>query len=537
MSEAEAPPIRIRLDLTDFVSEPSRYRWMHLPVDHFSTVADLAGRLREEYPCGDGPITLYLEEPFCLPSWESIRVLRDGDIVKVKLQRTRKKKRRAPEENGPASTKEKRRRRREPSSAKDDDKLVPPALNGASSDAHPKPQALAGRVNGTSLCKEPSSSSSSSTSSSSSSHGEEKVAKNTTDLQSSESGRGRSQPCAGKGKSETSTPKVEAEKKSSSSSPSSSSPTGEKGITVSAATPAAEGQGKRRRKRKRKRRPKNRNLLKSDQTLDVGGSAGGQSVQVALAPATTGGSITAVSDSKRPACPARLEASSAHFSCEDVLLSQESNPPPSQDKGKNKNNNKKKSQVGKHEPQARGPVAKLTTSSKEEVGAESPSPSVKPTSPPPLSSLRGANKAATSGEEDFSKLLGLAKSSSTVVGRRKEAAVAATTTTTTTTTGSSRRQPQDYELLPPLEAMPKLGERIAFKALEILEDYTPGLSGYKEAEVVEVEGASVTLWVKEAQRKEGKFELLGDNDGAEDTLSFVKTYSWSELVMPKLIRE
>ncbi len=84
--------------------------------------------------------------------------------------------------------------------------------------------------------------------------------------------------------------------------------------------------------------------------------------------------------------------------------------------------------------------------------------------------------------------------------------------------------------------LPRLGERIAFRALEILEDYSPGLSAYKEAEVVESEGASITLWVKDVPRRlEGKFEVLGDVEDEGEMHNFVKTYSWSELVRPKLI--
>ncbi|NXU71236.1 COIL protein, partial [Oreotrochilus melanogaster] len=86
---------------------------------------------------------------------------------------------------------------------------------------------------------------------------------------------------------------------------------------------------------------------------------------------------------------------------------------------------------------------------------------------------------------------------------------------------------RDYSLLPLLAAPPQVGERIAFKRLELTENYSPEVSDYK------------VLFAKEP----GKFDLVYQSaDGAELIEYAVPqdtkiTESWDALIEPRLIVE
>ncbi|XP_075759953.1 coilin isoform X2 [Pelodiscus sinensis] len=107
---------------------------------------------------------------------------------------------------------------------------------------------------------------------------------------------------------------------------------------------------------------------------------------------------------------------------------------------------------------------------------------------------------------------------------------------------------RDYSVLPLLAAPPQLGEKIAFKLLELTENYTPEVSDYKEGKIiswnaenkqVELEILSSSAVVKEP----GKFDLVYQSaDGAEVIEYAVsqdtkRTESWDALIEPRLIIE
>ncbi|NWW96297.1 COIL protein, partial [Rhynochetos jubatus] len=88
---------------------------------------------------------------------------------------------------------------------------------------------------------------------------------------------------------------------------------------------------------------------------------------------------------------------------------------------------------------------------------------------------------------------------------------------------------RDYSVLPLLAAPPQVGERIAFKHLELTENYSPEVSDYK-----------VPLFFA---KEPGKFDLVYQSaDGAELIEYAVPqdtkiTESWDALIEPRLIVE
>ncbi|KAF1517581.1 Coilin, partial [Eudyptes sclateri] len=93
---------------------------------------------------------------------------------------------------------------------------------------------------------------------------------------------------------------------------------------------------------------------------------------------------------------------------------------------------------------------------------------------------------------------------------------------------------RDYSVLPLLASPPQVGERIAFKRLELTENYSPEVSDYKLME----------LFVCFKVAKEpGKFDLVYQSaDGAELIEYAVPqdtkiTESWDALIEPRLIVE
>ncbi|XP_067403514.1 coilin [Emydura macquarii macquarii] len=107
---------------------------------------------------------------------------------------------------------------------------------------------------------------------------------------------------------------------------------------------------------------------------------------------------------------------------------------------------------------------------------------------------------------------------------------------------------RDYSVLPLLAAPPQVGEKIAFKLLELTENYTPEVSDYKEGKIIswnadnkqlELEILSSSAVVKEP----GKFDLVYQSaDGAEMIEYAVSqdtkiTESWVALIEPRLIVE
>ncbi|XP_059764115.1 coilin [Balaenoptera ricei] len=107
---------------------------------------------------------------------------------------------------------------------------------------------------------------------------------------------------------------------------------------------------------------------------------------------------------------------------------------------------------------------------------------------------------------------------------------------------------KDYSLLPLLAAAPQVGEKIAFKLLELTSDYSPDVSDYKEGKIlshnpetqqVDIEILSSLPAVKEP----GKFDLVYHNENGAEVVEYAVTQEkritifWRELIDPRLIIE
>ncbi|NXH15994.1 COIL protein, partial [Bucco capensis] len=105
---------------------------------------------------------------------------------------------------------------------------------------------------------------------------------------------------------------------------------------------------------------------------------------------------------------------------------------------------------------------------------------------------------------------------------------------------------RDYSALPLLAAPPQVGERIAFKRLELTENYSPEVSDYKFSKhdkhdnLFDIVNGVVCFSVA---KEPGKFDLVYQSaDGAELIEYAVPqdtkiTESWDALIEPRLIVE
>nr|XP_061811743.1 coilin-like [Nerophis lumbriciformis] len=105
---------------------------------------------------------------------------------------------------------------------------------------------------------------------------------------------------------------------------------------------------------------------------------------------------------------------------------------------------------------------------------------------------------------------------------------------------------RDYSAMPLLAAPPQVGQKIAFKQLELTENYTPEVSAYKEAMIVSFDPITKQvelelLSVAQAPSEPGKFDLVYQNpDGSELVEYAVSRESrvaerWDSLLEPRLI--
>jgi len=100
---------------------------------------------------------------------------------------------------------------------------------------------------------------------------------------------------------------------------------------------------------------------------------------------------------------------------------------------------------------------------------------------------------------------------------------------------------KNYDLMLSLSWPPRNGDLIAFKLLEMAEDYSPIISSFQEGVVLELDGtapenASITLEMLSGlakMKRSGRFELDLDDELDEK----VRTISWSRLIDPKLVKE
>ncbi|XP_032055379.1 coilin [Aythya fuligula] len=109
---------------------------------------------------------------------------------------------------------------------------------------------------------------------------------------------------------------------------------------------------------------------------------------------------------------------------------------------------------------------------------------------------------------------------------------------------------RDYSVLPLLAAPPQVGERIAFKRLELTENYSPEISDYKEGKIIswnadkkQIELEILSSSTSQPAKEPGKFDLVYQSaDGAELIEYAVPhdtkiTESWDALIEPRLIVE
>ncbi|XP_015735147.1 coilin [Coturnix japonica] len=109
---------------------------------------------------------------------------------------------------------------------------------------------------------------------------------------------------------------------------------------------------------------------------------------------------------------------------------------------------------------------------------------------------------------------------------------------------------RDYSVLPLLAAPPQVGQRIAFKRLELNENYSPEVSSYKEGRIIswnadkkQIELEILSSSASQIAKEPGKFDLVYQSaDGAELIEYAVPqdtkiTESWDSLIEPRLIVE
>ena len=81
---------------------------------------------------------------------------------------------------------------------------------------------------------------------------------------------------------------------------------------------------------------------------------------------------------------------------------------------------------------------------------------------------------------------------------------------------------------------PRVGDVIAFKVVEMGENYAPEVSDYKEGKVLECDGTNTVtfeLLKMTKKKKTGKFEL----DDANEENEQVKTFNWADIIEPRLM--
>jgi len=81
---------------------------------------------------------------------------------------------------------------------------------------------------------------------------------------------------------------------------------------------------------------------------------------------------------------------------------------------------------------------------------------------------------------------------------------------------------------------PRVGDVIAFKIVEMGENYAPEVSDFKEGKVLECDGTKTVtfeLLKMTKKKKTGKFEIEEDADEEEK----VQTFNWAEIIEPRLM--
>lgn len=107
---------------------------------------------------------------------------------------------------------------------------------------------------------------------------------------------------------------------------------------------------------------------------------------------------------------------------------------------------------------------------------------------------------------------------------------------------------RDYSAMPLLAAPPPVGQKIAFKLLELAENYSPEVSEYKEGKIINYSPVTQQLDLElssasGAVKIPGKFDLVYESEGGGHMIEYTiphdttVTERWSSLIEPRLIVE
>ncbi|KAG1968324.1 coilin [Pimephales promelas] len=107
---------------------------------------------------------------------------------------------------------------------------------------------------------------------------------------------------------------------------------------------------------------------------------------------------------------------------------------------------------------------------------------------------------------------------------------------------------RDYTALPLLAAPPAVGQKIAFKLLELTENYTPEVSNYKEGKIIAFNPQTNVMELEllsqpQAPVEPGKFDLVYQNPDGSEIVEYAVTHGsqlterWDSLLEPRLIVE
>ncbi|EHB07935.1 Coilin [Heterocephalus glaber] len=131
---------------------------------------------------------------------------------------------------------------------------------------------------------------------------------------------------------------------------------------------------------------------------------------------------------------------------------------------------------------------------------------------------------------------------------QKQQQLSETVTNTSTIIQNPVELPKDYSLLPLLAAAPKVGEKIAFKLLELTSDYSPDFSDYKEGKLLshnpETQQVDIEILPSlPAVKEPGKCDLVYHSENGTEVVQYAVTQErritvfWRELIDPRLIIE
>jgi len=97
---------------------------------------------------------------------------------------------------------------------------------------------------------------------------------------------------------------------------------------------------------------------------------------------------------------------------------------------------------------------------------------------------------------------------------------------------------KSYSIFPTLTDLPKVGQLIAFRMLELDSEYSPVLSNFKEGLVISINKRMVSFQLQkgyEISRTEGKFDICAVQNNEQDTNRGIDV-DWSNVNVAKLIK-